>query len=169
MPDERDKKQQHRYYRRQVSHSVRAVQHGPEVRRQPEDQQKQDQKPTRIDPDPDAEHVHQLDRAGTTEHAAMVAQGAPADPPTMTRSNHMMELRARLAEVTDLRNVKQLLEWDHQTMMPPDGSSTRAESVGTLERLTHELFISDETGRLLEQTAKDLDGAAAASDDGSIV
>ena len=81
----------------------------------------------------------------------------------------MMELRARLAEVTDLRNVKQLLEWDHQTMMPPDGSSTRAESVGTLERITHELFISDETGRLLEQTAEDLDGAAADSDDARIV
>jgi len=81
----------------------------------------------------------------------------------------MLELRARLAEVTDLRNVKQLLEWDHQTMMPPDGSSTRAESVGTLERITHELFISDETGRLLEQAAEDLDGAAADSDDARIV
>jgi carboxypeptidase Taq len=99
----------------------------------------------------------------------MVAQGDPADRPTMTKSNHMLELRARLAELTDLRNVKQLLEWDHQTMMPPDGSSSRAESVGTLERITHEMFVSDETGMLIERAEKELDGAAPDSDDARIV
>ncbi len=81
----------------------------------------------------------------------------------------MSELRARLAEVTDLRNIKQLLEWDHQTMMPPDGSSNRAESAGTLERITHEMFISDETGRLLERAQKELDGTAPDSDEARIV
>jgi carboxypeptidase Taq len=99
----------------------------------------------------------------------MVAQGDPTQEPTVTKTNHISELRARLAEVTDLRNVKQLLDWDHQTMMPPDGSYTRAESVGTLERITHELFISEETGRLLEQAAEELDGAAPDSDDARIV
>ena len=66
----------------------------------------------------------------------------------------MLELRARLAEVADLRNAKQLLDWDHQTMMPPAGSPTRAEALGTLERITHELFISEETGRLIERAAQ---------------
>jgi carboxypeptidase Taq len=99
----------------------------------------------------------------------MVAQGDAADTPPMTRSDHMQELRTRLAEVTDLRNTKQLLEWDHQTMMPPEGSTTRAEAMGTLERITHDLFVSDETGRLLEQAAAELDGAAPDSDDARIV
>ncbi len=81
----------------------------------------------------------------------------------------MLELRTRLAEMTDLRNVKQLLEWDHQTMMPPAGSTSRAETVGTLERITHELFISDETGRLLERAEEEFDGAAPDSDDARIV
>jgi carboxypeptidase Taq len=81
----------------------------------------------------------------------------------------MLELRARLADVTDLRNAKQLLEWDHQTMMPPDGSSTRAESLGTLERITHELFTSDETGTLLERATEELDGAAPDSDEARII
>ena len=81
----------------------------------------------------------------------------------------MQELRTRLAEVTDLRNTQQLLEWDHQTMMPPKGSTTRAEALGTLERITHELFVSEETGRLLEQAAAELDGASPDSDDARIV
>jgi carboxypeptidase Taq len=81
----------------------------------------------------------------------------------------MLELRARLAEVADLRNAKQLLEWDHQTMMPPAGSSARAEALGTLERITHELFISEETGRLLERAIEELDGSAPDSDDARIV
>ena len=32
------------------------------------------------------------------------------------------QLRERLAELTDLRNAAQLLEWDQQTMMPPRGA-----------------------------------------------
>jgi carboxypeptidase Taq len=81
----------------------------------------------------------------------------------------MQELRARLAEVTDLNNTKQLLGWDHQTMMPPAGSTNRAEALGTLERITHDLFVSDETGRLLERAAAELDGTAPDSDDARIV
>jgi carboxypeptidase Taq len=81
----------------------------------------------------------------------------------------MQELRARLAEVADLNNTKQLLGWDHQTMMPPAGSTNRAEALGTLERITHDLFVSDETGRLLERAAAELDGTAPDSDDARIV
>ena len=32
------------------------------------------------------------------------------------------ELRRHLAELTDLRNTVQLLQWDQQTMMPPRGA-----------------------------------------------
>ncbi len=84
-------------------------------------------------------------------------------------SNPMEELRARLAELDDLRSASSLLEWDHQTMMPPNGSMTRAESIATVQRIAHELFISDETGLLLETAAKDVDGASPDSDDARLV
>ena len=38
-------------------------------------------------------------------------------------------------------------QWDQQTMMPRDGGAARAEALATLDRIAHELFISDETGQ----------------------
>src|SRR5436305_9826940 len=73
-------------------------------------------------------------------------------------SNHLQLLRTRLGELEDLRNAAGLLGWDQQTMMPPRGGPARAESLATLERISHELFVSDDTGRLLEAAATALDG-----------
>src|SRR6516162_1321204 len=66
-------------------------------------------------------------------------------------------LHERLAQLADLRNVAQLLDWDQQTMMPPRGAPARAETVATVQRLSHEMFVSDETGRLLEAAAAHLE------------
>ncbi len=79
------------------------------------------------------------------------------------------ELRERTAALADLRNVAQLLDWDQQTMMPPGGAAARAETVATVQRLSHEMFVSDQTGRLLEAAEARLDGAAPESDEASIV
>ncbi|HET9719956.1 MAG TPA: carboxypeptidase M32 [Solirubrobacteraceae bacterium] len=79
------------------------------------------------------------------------------------------KLRERMAELEDLRNTSALLGWDQQTMMPPGGAVQRAESLATLSRLRHELFISDETGRLIEEAQGSLDGAAEDSDDRCLV
>ena len=78
-------------------------------------------------------------------------------------------LRERMAALADLRNVSQLLDWDQQTMMPPRGAAARAETVATVQRISHEMFVSDETGRLLEAAASALDGAAPDSDEASLV
>jgi carboxypeptidase Taq len=78
-------------------------------------------------------------------------------------------LRERMAALADLRNVAQLLDWDQQTMMPPRGAPARAETVGTVQRISHEMFISDETGRLIEAAASQLDGAAPDSDEAALV
>jgi carboxypeptidase Taq len=80
-----------------------------------------------------------------------------------------VELRTRLAEVVDLRNTSQLLSWDQQTMMPPRGAPARAEALATLERIAHELFISADTGRLLEAASASLDGAPSDSDEAKLV
>jgi carboxypeptidase Taq len=63
------------------------------------------------------------------------------------------ELRTRLMEITDLRNAAGVLGWDQQTMMPPRGAESRAESLATLERITHDRFIDPEIGALLDAEA----------------
>ncbi|MBV9422681.1 MAG: carboxypeptidase M32 [Solirubrobacterales bacterium] len=83
--------------------------------------------------------------------------------------NELDQLRSRMAEITDLRNTAHLLEWDQQTMMPPRGGASRAESIATLERIRHDMFVSAETGRLLDAAAGELDGADSASDDAALV
>src|SRR5437764_1151329 len=79
------------------------------------------------------------------------------------------ELKARLAELADLDDIGHLLEWDQNTMMPPNGAQSRSEALATLGRISHELLISDDTGRLLEGAVGELDGAAADSDDARVV
>src|SRR6516165_4217127 len=78
-------------------------------------------------------------------------------------------LHERLAQLADLRNVAQLLDWDQQTMMPPRGAPARAETAATVQRISHEMFVSDQTGRLLEAAETHLDGATPESDEASLV
>jgi carboxypeptidase Taq len=79
------------------------------------------------------------------------------------------ELKTRLAELADLDNIGHLLEWDHNTMMPPKGAQSRSEALATLGRVSHDLLISDETAGLLDGANGELDGAAPDSDDARIV
>ncbi len=84
-------------------------------------------------------------------------------------SDPIEQLRERMAALADLRNVAQLLDWDQQTMMPPGGAPARAETVATVRKISHEMFVSDETGRLIDAAASHLDGAPAESDEASLV
>jgi carboxypeptidase Taq len=61
------------------------------------------------------------------------------------------ELKRRLAEVYDVGKALGVLAWDQRTQMPPGGAPARAEQLGTLSRIAHELFVSEEIGRLLEE------------------
>jgi carboxypeptidase Taq len=79
------------------------------------------------------------------------------------------QLRQWLAEIADLGDVTYLLEWDQQTMMPVRGAAGRAEALATLRRISHERFVSAETGRLLERARAALDGDDPTSDDTSLV
>jgi carboxypeptidase Taq len=78
-------------------------------------------------------------------------------------------LRQRLAEIEDLRNAAHVLSWDQQTMMPPRGGESRAEALATLERISHERFVDEETGRLLQAAAEELGGADPDSDQARLV
>jgi carboxypeptidase Taq len=78
-------------------------------------------------------------------------------------------LRERTEELSDLGHVALLLDWDQQTMMPAQGGAGRAEGRATIERLAHEIFVSEETGSLLEAARQSLDGADPDSDEARLV
>jgi carboxypeptidase Taq len=84
-------------------------------------------------------------------------------------TSNIETLRTRMAELTDLGSAASVLEWDQQTMMPPQGAASRAESLATLERISHGMFTSAETGKLIDAAAAELDGAPEESDDASLV
>jgi len=67
------------------------------------------------------------------------------------------QLKAILAEVVDIRSALGVLGWDQETLMPPGGALGRGYQLGTLAKIAHEKFTSDEVGQLLE----DLGPAAA--------
>ncbi|MGH2928865.1 MAG: carboxypeptidase M32, partial [Solirubrobacteraceae bacterium] len=88
-------------------------------------------------------------------------------------SDRLKLLKLRMGQLSDLSHAVSLANWDQQTMMPPHGGEARAESLATLTRISHELFVDAETGRLLDAAAGELDGAGGErepdSDDARLV
>jgi carboxypeptidase Taq len=84
-------------------------------------------------------------------------------------SGPIEQLRERTGELSDLDRVSGLLDWDQQTMMPPQGAAGRAEGRATLERIRHDLFVSPETGELLDAAAAALNGADPDSDEARLI
>ncbi len=74
-------------------------------------------------------------------------------------------LRARLAVLSDLRGVLELMQFDQDAIMPPDGGPARAEQLATLSGLVHDLQTDPALLELLDEAgARELDG-----DDDAIV
>ncbi len=78
-------------------------------------------------------------------------------------------LNARLADVINLNAAAALLSWDQQTYMPPGGAAARAEQLATLSKLSHELFVAEETGRLIEEAESIVAGLDGDSDAAALV
>ena len=78
-------------------------------------------------------------------------------------------LKARLGEIHNLDMIAGLVGWDQQTYMPPGGAEAKASQMATLSRIGHEMFVSDETGRLIEDAAAEIEGMAYDSDEASLV
>jgi carboxypeptidase Taq len=64
---------------------------------------------------------------------------------------HFDELLRRLGAISDVERALQLLSWDEETKMPPQGAVARAEQRATLARIGHELATAPELGQLLEE------------------
>ncbi len=72
-------------------------------------------------------------------------------------------LKERLATISDVRAAGAVLGWDQQTYMPPGGVAGRAEQLATLERLAHEMLVSEETGALLNAAGEPEPGSEDAA------
>ncbi len=82
---------------------------------------------------------------------------------------HLEALKTHLADVVNLGSIASVLHWDQNTHMPVEGASARAAQQATLQRLRHDLFVSDETARLLESAAEQVDLEDFDSDDASLI
>jgi len=74
----------------------------------------------------------------------------------------LTELKERLAVISDLQEAASLLSWDQHTYMPPGATAARGQQLATLSKLSHQLLIDAEVGKLL--TALDLESAPFAPD-----
>jgi carboxypeptidase Taq len=59
-------------------------------------------------------------------------------------------LRERMATYYDLTMTGSLLTWDQLTIMPINGGPARAHQIKTIEMVSHQLLVGDETARLLD-------------------
>jgi carboxypeptidase Taq len=66
-------------------------------------------------------------------------------------------LKERLKDVRALDSAIAIMEWDQQTFMPKGGAEARAEYVGLLSRMRHELFTQDETRTAVEKAGEGVD------------
>jgi carboxypeptidase Taq len=81
----------------------------------------------------------------------------------------MEKLKEALAEISDLGRTAALLDWDHQTYMPPAGAEARGNQISLLRRLVHERSTSPEMGRLLDSLKPYVAGLDPDSDDARMV
>ncbi|MDM8530329.1 carboxypeptidase M32 [Anaerolineales bacterium HSG25] len=63
-------------------------------------------------------------------------------------------LKSKLKDITNLQKAAAVLIWDQEVNMPPGGAEARAEQLATLQKLSHEMFVSDEIGVLLGDLAQ---------------
>jgi len=81
----------------------------------------------------------------------------------------LQELKARLAEVAELRSAQAVLGWDQATGMPPGGGAMRARQVATLARLAQEKAVDPAIGKLLDGLQKYAEDQPYDSDDASLI
>ena len=64
------------------------------------------------------------------------------------------QLKNKMREIMDIEHSISLLGWDQQVFMPEGGAIERGFMIGTLGKIAHEKFTSDEVGVILEELKK---------------
>lgn len=83
--------------------------------------------------------------------------------------NSYNKLKEKLAEMSSLNSAIAVMDWDQQTYMPPGAAEARAEAVSVLRKMSHSLFTSDETGKLLEASESEVSDLDSDSDEVCLV
>lgn len=60
-----------------------------------------------------------------------------------------------LKKMSDIVYASAVLQWDQETYMPPKGATIRAQQLATLSGLSHEHFIDEKLGKLLDELIND--------------
>ena len=68
----------------------------------------------------------------------------------MTTSELYEKYRKDMHRIADLRNANAVLQWDQETYLPSKGAALRGQQISTLSELSHQYFISEELGGLLQ-------------------
>jgi carboxypeptidase Taq len=87
----------------------------------------------------------------------------------LRKMEKVQQLKTQLADVVHLQRAAALLSWDQQVNMPPGGAQARAEQLALLSRLAHEMFTSDEVGKLIDEAAAEVKGLDYGSDEAAMV
>ena len=66
-------------------------------------------------------------------------------------SKTYLDFIARVKEISDLKAIELLLEWDQQTYIPPQGVKDSSLQLASLSTLTHERMTSKSMGAYLEE------------------
>ncbi|GAB4462483.1 MAG: carboxypeptidase M32 [Armatimonadaceae bacterium] len=78
-------------------------------------------------------------------------------------------LLARMADLEYLGTAQGVLHWDQQCYMPPKGVGVRAQQLATLGKISHEMFVANETRKLLEGAEAEVAGLDPDSDEAATV
>lgn len=78
-----------------------------------------------------------------------MSESLTSNPDPMPSASAYDELRRELRDIEVLASVNALLAWDQETMMPPGGTSLRAEQAAALGQLAHERRTSAKMADLL--------------------
>jgi carboxypeptidase Taq len=84
-------------------------------------------------------------------------------------ADDLRALRERLNEIFDLQRAGAVLAWDQRVTMPHGGGPARAEALATVGRLSHEKFVDEEVGALLERLRPVEESLEYESDDASLI
>jgi carboxypeptidase Taq len=74
-----------------------------------------------------------------------------------------------VTQLTDLGRAGAVLGWDQQVNMPRGGAEDRGNILATMAGLTHEMFTSDEMGKLLEELKPYAEKMDPESDDACLI
>ncbi|SRR5579871_271527 len=61
------------------------------------------------------------------------------------------EYKAQMRKIADVKNASAILQWDEETYLPAKGAAFRGQQMATLSEISHQLFVEERLGNILEE------------------